>query len=386
MSDDPIREVEHRARLMRSVGRSADALALVDDALVVEPADHGLLDLRCDLLTDLDRYAEALETANVRLALDPDDAVAHADAAHALLALPERNSQALTAARRAIALDPDWAFGWLQVVRAQLALKRRRDARRSVDEMIARFPRSQSTAIAAAIAAIDKPVDPSWYVYLLLFLTCLIYPWAVYELFHFVSRRRRLATADRLLRECLTDAPESAALLSLLGRVADARGRLKSGLDLSVQSGRQDPTFATPERVHQRGRRILLCVAAVAMGIWWVTLTVVFTQGIRPGIIATSTGIVMSLVATAVVITGSALARSWAIADVPPVLRRRLDVTALRVLALCATATALTAVLANDEQNKDYLIPYYVITGFATAAGLLLLVAVGWLRLGQDRR
>jgi len=358
---------------------------LVDDALLVDPVDDVLLDLRFDLLTELQRNGEALETANTRVALDPNDARAHAVVAHALLRMPSARREALAAARRAVQLDPESGYGWLQLVRAQLALKRHRDAHRTVDEMLARVPDAQATATAAAIVAIDKTADPSWLVYVLLFFTCLIYPWLLYELYQYLLRRRRLARADRLLRERLAQEPESAVLLSLLGSVADSRGRLKSGLDFSVRSGRQGLTFSTPDSVHQRGRRIVLCVAAVVICLWGILVTLMFTQGIRPGNLTTRFGVTVTLLASLALATIATIVLARAFKDVPPELRRRLRITELRVTGACAVAAAATALLAGDEQLDAYLIPYYLISGFVTAAALLCLVLVGWLRLDRRR-
>src|SRR5689334_2841187 len=121
MPIDPAADYEDRARMLYSVGRFSDALALTDQTLAIDPTSVSLIELRIVLYRSLSRPTDALESANALIAIDPNNGVARAEAAHALLQLPLGEVEALQAASAAVTLAPDSAFAWLQLVRAHIA-------------------------------------------------------------------------------------------------------------------------------------------------------------------------------------------------------------------------------------------------------------------------
>jgi protein O-GlcNAc transferase len=99
------------AIVLRSLGRSAEALAQLDDALVLEPGDPELWNARGTILNDLGRYQDAAAEFEKAIALRPDLVTAHYNLGNSL-ALIGHYERALSACDSALALNADFALAW----------------------------------------------------------------------------------------------------------------------------------------------------------------------------------------------------------------------------------------------------------------------------------
>jgi tetratricopeptide (TPR) repeat protein len=89
-------------------GEPEKAIALLDKALTLEPANDMLWVLRGSLLYDLRRYDEAVDSHDRAIAIKPDYAVAWYNRGIALFRLA-RYPDALASFDRALELNPEYA-------------------------------------------------------------------------------------------------------------------------------------------------------------------------------------------------------------------------------------------------------------------------------------
>jgi len=379
VTDDPTHHAAERVGLLLAVRRYQEALDLVDDALRVDPSNGHMLRIRTHLLQVLDRPIESLDTANALIALDPTDAAGHSAAASALLSLPGGALSACDAAYRAVTLDPTDDYGWLQLVQAQLALGHRREALQTAEQMRGQVPNATNTAIAVSTAALsNRPDKIGLFVLVLLIMSGMIVHYAIYTVIRQRSNQRRLTEADQLLRERLRDDPESAPLLSLLGKVSDARGRVNQGLRYSVETGRRNPYLASAERVHRGARSVFYWVAGSWMVVWCVVAISISAGLVQHGPLGDVGGLflVMAYAFLSLVIAGAITRR--AVAVVPDALRAGMQRSQLRATLACAIAAPILASVVRDE--RDQVIRFNLIAGVATSAKLLGLALVLWLQ------
>jgi predicted TPR repeat methyltransferase len=121
------------------LGRPAEALPVLDEALAQAPDDLEALGHRGAALIALQRHAEALACFDQVLATEPEQVAASQGRARALDAL-DRPEAALLAFERLLALEPSLADAWVR--RGQLL----RRLNRGADEALASFERAVALA------------------------------------------------------------------------------------------------------------------------------------------------------------------------------------------------------------------------------------------------
>ena len=115
------------AMALRQLGRGADALARLDQALVLQPDSFDAWNSRGLVLNDLGCYADAVAGFEKAVAIRPDVASAHYNLGNSL-ALLKRYDSALAACERALALSAGFALA--QYGRSQMLKARRPPPRR----------------------------------------------------------------------------------------------------------------------------------------------------------------------------------------------------------------------------------------------------------------
>src|SRR4051812_33182449 len=103
--------LSNHATALRQLGRHADALARLEEALALDPNASDLWNSRGLVLDELGRYDAAVASFEKSVALRSDVALPHYNLANALSSLREFD-RALNACDRALALDPGFALAW----------------------------------------------------------------------------------------------------------------------------------------------------------------------------------------------------------------------------------------------------------------------------------
>jgi tetratricopeptide (TPR) repeat protein len=138
------------AKTLDRLGRSQEALTLVDRALGNFRAAWAYR-VRANILDNLERSKEAIESVREAIRIAPNVAVHHAALAKRLR-MDRRPEEALAAARRAVELDPNQAFCWEQQGDAALDVGQHELAERSYREALRLEPENVSRHVTLANA------------------------------------------------------------------------------------------------------------------------------------------------------------------------------------------------------------------------------------------
>ena len=216
-----------RASQLIALRRWDQALGVVVDGLTSDPQDYLLLGLAVQCCLGLDRPVDAVEYAEMALAVNPAGEWAHRLHSTALRSAG-RYHEAAIAASEAVALSPEGAEGFICLASAYLS-----SLRRSV----------RPRAIPAAREAIRLAPESTqaWLVLGVAYERVAQWPWAEWA-----------------FREALARDPESVHGLLGLGRMLERRGEQREATELFASALVLDPTNLDAQgslRVLARARR-----------------------------------------------------------------------------------------------------------------------------------
>jgi tetratricopeptide (TPR) repeat protein len=310
-TDSPAERHLERAKVLRELGRHAEALGELGRVLAVDPQHAYAHRLTADTLYHLGRYRDAEQSARRALAITPDSAAAHAELGWALRG-QRRPFAARQAAQRAVALDPDSAGVWylLSVTELRVGFGRKR-ARRAADQMIRLAP--------------EWPTGLNW-------LSVL------------AQDAGRWADVEDLSLRVLRVEPEHAAALYRLGVVRRRQRRHQEATELFERAARLDGggTPARRDLYDLVGRPLAQIVAIAGISLCFGGLFLAARQPVAAAVVA-----VVALIGLVIPVRG--LRRRLAVASpaVQAYQRRELrHRVAWYGRPLVATATAAAALAA----------------------------------------
>jgi Flp pilus assembly protein TadD len=196
-----------RATALLEIGRTTDAIPLLESAVVADPEDPRPRCMLAAALLEAGNTKAAVTTAESAIALDPELEWPHRVRALALLAT-RRKKQALESAREAVALEPELPETHIVLARAEQANHRLPAARAAAERAVELDPESSDAHDEVGRVAMEQ---------------------------------KDLTTAERSFRTALKLDPEDPIAMNNLGIVLEKTGRRGDALKLLEGAVRTDP-------------------------------------------------------------------------------------------------------------------------------------------------
>jgi tetratricopeptide (TPR) repeat protein len=203
-----------QAQALIDVGRSAEAVPLLQRAIEADPQSVRTRCLMALALLKLRQLAQALRAAEGAIGLDPTSEWAHR-LRSILLRETGKNRAALAAAREAVRLAPELPFALANLVHAQLANRRRKEARATAERLAGLAPAQSGSHEALGDVAL---------------------------------RERRWKEAAGHYRTALELDPQSGHAMNNLGVALQRLGKQREAIEQFHNAARLDPKAETPRK------------------------------------------------------------------------------------------------------------------------------------------